>query len=106
MNIVGVKKGPSEVITLTLVLADGADSGKVSWTGATPVAGNPLQATVPADQAVRQRVAVRYDDTDCREIFVWPVWVEVTIRTTGNLSPDNVASLIKNGNWPNTVAHP
>ena len=94
IHVAGVKKAAGQKTTLTIALNPDtpANRQKISWEGATVVPGSGnLKATVPVDLSERRIVKVKFDGQPCKEIWVWPIWVDLEVRIVGALSPENNA---------------
>ena len=46
---------------------------------------------MPVDTAVLRIVKVKYSNVLCKEIWVWPIWVDLEVKIAGSLDPDNHA---------------
>jgi len=77
LHFVASKK--AEFVTLTAVLSpDVKLSGQLTWEGATPVPGSPLQATVPRHLAAKHVVKILVAGRVDRELRVWVIWATIT----------------------------
>jgi GT2 family glycosyltransferase len=110
-NVVGVKKGGEDRVTLTLTIDpdNGPNRDALTWEGAAVVSTDPadpaykIKATVPINESVRQDVTVKFSGTACKEIRVWPIWATLVNRIAGSISANNNASMLVDGKYPSSV---
>ena len=105
-NVVGVKKNAGEVVTLTITVSSGTNTSLIEWgDAATEDSSNPLKATVPIGTSITQNATVSYEGVTCRQIKVWPVWSSLAVAFSGEVSPENSATMLaeNSGEWSETL---
>jgi len=114
IHVAGIKKAEGEETTLTVSVTPDtqADRQLISWEGTTvaPRSDN-LRATVPVDIAERRVVRIKFSNKLCKEIWGLPVWVDLTVKIAGALSPENNAESLQANEprpfgWSNRAVYP
>jgi len=77
-HFVTPKRADLVTLTATLALDTPGMRGRITWEGATPVPGNPLQAVVPRHLAAKHVVKIKVGQRVERELRVWVVWTTAT----------------------------
>lgn len=88
--------------------------GKITWEGASPVAGNPLSATIPKGGFAKHVVKVKLANLVQAEIRVWVVWATIAVTDIPivysepvNLAGAGVGAFITGGyNFFHTILPP
>jgi hypothetical protein len=79
-HFVTPKKSDNVTLTATVSPDTPALRSQVTWEGATPAPGNPLQATVPRHVAAKHVVKIKIAGRVERELRVWVIWATITAR--------------------------
>lgn len=79
IHFVAPKSGGNVTLTAIVGPHTSSMSNRISWEGASPVAGNPLRATVSRLVASKHAVRIRVGGRTEKELRVWIIWTNITV---------------------------
>jgi hypothetical protein len=79
IHFVTPKRASNVTLTATISPDTPALRGRITWEGATPVPGNPLQATVPRHLEAKHVVKIKVGGRVDVELRVWVIWATITV---------------------------